>query len=91
MGRIKYDFDQNGHKYMFCRQQTDGIHDYHWPFTRHYNQKGIIDVKKVIEAIEESSVKEEMLILEIIHPFEAKEDDVIEDFIETCRYWRKYL
>jgi sugar phosphate isomerase/epimerase len=63
-------------------QQTDGKMDRHWPFTRQFNQ---------LEAIEQSGAREAILMLEIIHPFETKETQVLDDLKETVEYWKKYL
>lgn len=72
-------------------QQTDGKADRHWPFTEEYNKVGIIKPEKVIEALEKSGSKENYLFLEIIHPFEYKEDKVIEEIEISVKYWKEYL
>ena len=72
-------------------QQTDGKADNHWPFTKEFNEKGIIEPTKVISAIEESGVEEVALFLEIIHPFEADEEKVLSDIIESVEYWKQYI
>ncbi|MFA4028753.1 MAG: hypothetical protein GDYSWBUE_000817 [Candidatus Fervidibacterota bacterium] len=64
----------------------------HWPFTEEYNRKGIIHPKPVIEALRRSGAKEVTLTLEISHrerrPFE---DRVLDDLVESVRYWRAYV
>jgi len=72
-------------------QQTDGKADRHWPFTEEYNRVGIIEPDKVLEALDDSGVKEAVLFLEIIHPFEAPDDKVLKDLHESIKYWREYL
>jgi len=72
-------------------QQTDGTGDQHWPFTREFNKVGIIDAKKVLEAIDGAGIKEIYLELEIIHAFEANESKVLDDLKETVEYWQKAL
>ncbi len=72
-------------------QQTDGKADRHWPFTEEYNKIGIIKPDKVLEALEESGSKENYLFLEIIHPFEYREDKVIEELVESVKYWKEYI
>jgi len=72
-------------------QQTDGKMDRHWPFTRQYNQQGIIQPQRALEAIEQSGAKEVILMLEIIHPFETEEAQVLADLKETVEYWKQYL
>jgi len=72
-------------------QQTDGKADRHWPFTDEYNRLGIIRPDKVLEAIDESGASEVLLFLEIIHPFEARDDKVLEDLKRSVEYWRDYV
>mgnify|MGYP000459833324 FL=1 len=72
-------------------QQTDGKADRHWPFTEQYNKVGIIKPDKVLKALEEGGAKKVYLFLEIIHPFEAKEETVVNDLIESVKYWKEYF
>ncbi|HID94816.1 MAG TPA: sugar phosphate isomerase/epimerase [Candidatus Latescibacteria bacterium] len=72
-------------------QQTDGKADCHWPFTKEFNNKGIIEPGRALDAIARSGVKEVVLMLEIIHPFEAEESKVLDDLKESVEYWKKYL
>ena len=72
-------------------QQTDGKADHHWPFTQEFNKIGIIEAKKVIEAISESDADVALLVLEIIHPFEADETKVLDEIKESVEYWQKAL
>lgn len=72
-------------------QQTDGKFDRHWPFTKKFNEVGIIKPPKVVDAIEKSGAKEVILMLEVIHPFETKESQVIEDLKESVDYWKAHL
>jgi len=72
-------------------QQTDGKADRHWPFTEEYNKVGIIKPDKVLEALEESGSKENYLFLEIIHPFEYREDKVLEELKVSVDYWKEYV
>lgn len=72
-------------------QQTDGNADHHWPFTEEFNQIGIIDANKVVETIHETGMDEVFLLLEIIHPFEARESEVLDDLKETVDYWQEAL
>jgi sugar phosphate isomerase/epimerase len=72
-------------------QQTDGKADCHWPFTKEYNEKGIIEPTKVLDTIEESGADEVALFLEIIHPFEADEEKVLNDIVDSVEYWKQYL
>jgi len=72
-------------------QQTDGKGDRHWPFTKKYNKIGLIEPRRVIDAIEGSGAKEVCLILEVVHPFEAEETKVIEDLKTSANYWKTYV
>ncbi len=72
-------------------QQTDGKGDRHWPFTKRYNDVGVTQPEKVIDAIEASGAKEVYLMLEIIHAFEAPEDQVLEELKESARYWSDFV
>ena len=70
-------------------QQTDGKADRHWPFTEEYNKVGIIRPDKVLEALDRSGARQVLLALEIIHPFEAREERVLEDLKESVRFWKQ--
>ncbi len=72
-------------------QQTDGKADRHWPFTPEFNKIGIIDPKKVLQAINESGVKEVELVFEIAHPPATEENKVLEDLRESVEYWRGFV
>lgn len=72
-------------------QQNDGKGDRHWPFTEEYNKVGVVKADKVIKAIDESGAKRVLLALEIIHPFEAYEPQVVKDLKESVQYWRQFL
>jgi len=69
-------------------QQTDGKLDSHWPFTKEFNKKGIIEPKRIIQSIQRSEAEEVFLFLEILHPFEADEKKVLEDIKESVEYWK---
>jgi D-erythrulose 1-phosphate 3-epimerase len=72
-------------------QQSDAQGDHHWPFTPAANQAGRIDALRVLEAITASEAREVALILEIIHPFETADDEVVEDLRISVEYWRRAL
>jgi sugar phosphate isomerase/epimerase len=72
-------------------QQTDGKGDRHWPFTAEFNKMGIIEPKKILEAIDKAGMKEAYLELEIISAFEANEDQVLHDLKASVEYWKKAL
>ena len=72
-------------------QQTTAQASCHWPFTKKYNQQGIIQAEKVLEAIEVSGSQENYLMLEIFYPLAASEEQIIGDLVESVEYWRKYV
>lgn len=72
-------------------QQCDGKSDSHLPFIKENNKKGIIMPQLVIEAINASGADEVILMLEIIHPFEYKESDVLDELKESVEYWKMYI
>jgi D-erythrulose 1-phosphate 3-epimerase len=72
-------------------QQSDASADHHWPFTPAANQAGRIEAGRVLRAIEASGATDVALILEVIHPFEADDDQVIDDLRVSAEYWRQAL
>jgi D-erythrulose 1-phosphate 3-epimerase len=72
-------------------QQSDAVADHHWPFTPAANAAGRIAAPQVLRALQESGAAEVALILEIIHPFEASDDQVIRDLRVSTEYWRRHL
>jgi len=72
-------------------QQTDGKGDRHWPFTEECNQRGIIDARKLLEAIDSSGAKEATLIMEVIHASEEREEKVLQDLKESTNYWMERI
>jgi D-erythrulose 1-phosphate 3-epimerase len=72
-------------------QQSDANGDHHWPFTTEFNRLGRIDAKRVIDILSQSGVPEVALILEIIPPFEADDEMVLDDLSASVRHWRRAL
>ena len=72
-------------------QQSDAVADHHWPFTPALNAAGRIEAPRVLQAIAASGAADVALILEIIHPFEAGDDQVVADLRESVEYWRRHL
>jgi len=70
-------------------QQSDAVADHHWPFTPAANRAGRIEADRVLRAIEASGATEVALILEIIPPFEAADDQVVDDLRVSAEYWRQ--
>jgi hypothetical protein len=83
-------------------QQTDGTASAHRPFTDEYNKTGIIDGRKVLEAIAESyehtnqklfskKCKEIYLTVEVFSGTGAMPTDIIKDLGDTVNYWREFV
>ena len=72
-------------------QQSDASADHHWPFTPERNKIGRVRADLVLRALNASGASEVALILEVIHPFEAGDDQVIDDLRSSVRYWRSAL
>ncbi len=72
-------------------QQSDALADHHWPFTPAANAAGRIEAPRVLRALRESGASEVALILEVIHPFETSDDQVIADLRTSAEYWRRHL
>lgn len=72
-------------------QQTDGKGDRHWPFTKEFNDRGIIDAGKLLEAIDASGAKDLIMIMEIIHSSEENENKVLQDLVESANYWKEFI
>jgi sugar phosphate isomerase/epimerase len=73
-------------------QQTDRSGDHHWPFTKEYNAQGMIQAEKIIEAIQQWLLVDDIyLILEPIHPFETEDAVVLDELRESVEYWQGVL
>ena len=78
-----------GEAAMIHLQQSDAEADHHWPFTAQY--PGRIDPSRVLEALAEGGARDVDLILEVIHPFEADERQVLADLRESVEVWKTAL
>ncbi|MBL7111761.1 MAG: hypothetical protein ISS19_07465 [Bacteroidales bacterium] len=82
-------------------QQTDGTVSNHWPFTKEYNDKGIIDGEKLLMAVKKSynqhypsmpeKVKKIFLTIEVFASTASINYDTIQQLKETVRYWRQFV
>jgi len=72
-------------------QQCNGISSSHWPFTKEYNAKGIIEPKRVIDAINESGAKEMYLFFEIFFSLTQTDQQILDQMKESVEYWLKYM
>ena len=81
-----------GRKSEWCtRQQSDTAGDRHWPFTEALNRRGRIRAELVLEALEASGAQGAILILEVIHAFEADENRVLDEMQASVEYWKAAL
>lgn len=83
-------------------QQTDGLTSAHWPFTDAFNKSGIVEPRKLLDAIRESfeNAPEEgmpppcrdiYLTFEIFAGTAELPGDIIRKLRESVVYWRKYV
>ena len=72
-------------------QQSDDSGDHHWPFTEEFNAIGRIDADRVLDALDASGAAELTLLLEVIPPFEASDESVLDGLQSSVEYWREAL
>jgi len=83
-------------------QQTNGVQSLHLPFTEAENSKGIITAEKVLQALKESydmpdeegmpaKCQEIYLTLEIFSQTTSIIHQVMDEYAESVRYWRRYI
>ena len=72
-------------------QQMDGKWDRHWTFTEAHNAEGVIQMDKVVDALEQSGAEEVYLFPELIHPFEYPEDEVLAELDESYAYLKPFV
>jgi sugar phosphate isomerase/epimerase len=72
-------------------QQTDGLADHHWPFTREHNETGLIDPGRVLDTLAEAGAEDVLLILEVIPAFEQDDAAVLADLRASAALWKTAL
>jgi sugar phosphate isomerase/epimerase len=72
-------------------QQSDATADHHWPFTPATNTQGRIEAGRVLDTLADSGATHVTLVLEVIPPFEAADDEVLADLVTSVDYWRAAL
>lgn len=70
-------------------QQGDTRGDRHWPFTAQYEAVGRIDPDRVLRTLGPSVAAP--LVFEVIPAFEAPDDTVLADLVESVQRWRVAL
>jgi sugar phosphate isomerase/epimerase len=68
-------------------QQTDGLLDRHWDFTK----QGIITPQMIKKATEEAGLEDVIQYLEIVPAFEASDEEVYENMKKTMEYLHREL
>jgi sugar phosphate isomerase/epimerase len=66
-------------------QQTDGMSDSHWGFTR----KGIVDLQKTKEQLEQAGLADVPVVLEVFYPFELDDASVLKDVSKSVQVCKK--
>lgn len=82
-------------------QQTDGKSSGHWPFTASNNERGMVEGKKVLEAMKTScesrqdmpvpKVDRIYLTIEVFASTGSMNHYTIRELQETVRYWRQFI
>jgi hypothetical protein len=72
-------------------QQTDGLWDRHWAFTKEHHDEGIVKIDKVLESLDKSGLDEVYLFPEIIYPYEIEESKLLEEMDETFEYLKQFV
>lgn len=82
-------------------QQTDGTVSNHWPFTKEYNDAGIIDGEKLLAATKRSyekiiadmpeKVEKIFLTIEVFASTASINYDTFKQLKETVSYWRQFI
>jgi D-erythrulose 1-phosphate 3-epimerase len=69
-------------------QQTDGLADHHWPFTREHDETGLIDPGRVLDTLADAGAEDVLLILEVIPAFEQDDAAVLADLRASAARWQ---
>ena len=73
-------------------QQANRDGDFHWPFTEARNAVGLVDAHAVVRELDGWDSSEEVYVfLEVIHPFEADDDVVLDEIRASVAHWRAAL
>jgi sugar phosphate isomerase/epimerase len=72
-------------------QQSDGLADHHWPFTREHDETGLIDPGRVLDTLADAGAEDVLLILEVIPAFEQDDAAVLADLRASAELWKTAL
>jgi sugar phosphate isomerase/epimerase len=68
-------------------QQANRDGDFHWPFTDARNTVGLVDASEVVAALRRWDADDIEVFLEVIHPFEADDAQVLDDLRASVEHW----
>jgi sugar phosphate isomerase/epimerase len=68
----------------FHLQQTDGLLDRHWDFTK----EGLLTAESIEAVLAEAGMKDFIQYLEVVPPFEAPDDEVLAEVKKSLEYLR---
>ncbi len=69
-------------------QQSDGLADHHWPFTREHDETGLIDPGRVLDTLVAAGADDVLLVLEVIPAFEQDDAGVLADLRASVSLWQ---
>jgi sugar phosphate isomerase/epimerase len=72
-------------------QQSDGVGDHHWPFTSERNEGGLIQPRRVVDALAGAGAEDVLLVIEVIPAFEQDDAEVLADLRASVEFWRPAL
>ena len=72
-------------------QQSDGAGDHHWPFTPERNEGGLIEPRRVLDALARAGAEDVLLVLEVIPAFEQDDAGVLADLRASVEVWQVAL
>ncbi|HEY1737980.1 MAG TPA: TIM barrel protein [Acidimicrobiia bacterium] len=73
-------------------QQANRDGDFHWPFTEARNAVGLVDAPAVVRELDAWDGTEDVYVfLEVIHPFEADDQVVLDEMRASVAHWRAAL
>jgi sugar phosphate isomerase/epimerase len=69
-------------------QQSDGLADHHWPFTREHSETGLIEPGRVLDTLAGAGAQDVLLVLEVIPAFEQDDAGVLADLRASVSLWQ---
>lgn len=73
-------------------QQCDGHGSSHWPFTKEYNERGIVEPRRVLDALGEGGAGEDLLLcFEIFFSLSQNDQQVLDAMKRSVEYWSQFI